>query len=94
MKLLFVLDSSESVGLQNFTLEKEFIIRVINKMGTFSSEKVRGDRLSGWSQMTNPVLPHLTQNMCVFRMSQVLALVLCSTAMRELRSWCLWATRR
>ncbi|XP_067094463.1 collagen alpha-1(VI) chain-like [Osmerus mordax] len=39
VKLLFVLDSSESVGLQNFTLEKEFIIRVINKMGTFSSEK-------------------------------------------------------
>ncbi|MBN3325880.1 CO6A1 protein, partial [Atractosteus spatula] len=32
VKLLFVLDSSESVGLQNFTLEKQFIIRVINKI--------------------------------------------------------------
>ncbi|XP_075684716.1 collagen alpha-1(VI) chain-like [Rhinoderma darwinii] len=30
--LLFVLDSSESVGLNNFTLQKEFILRVITKM--------------------------------------------------------------
>ncbi|KAM4704723.1 collagen alpha-1(VI) chain-like [Rhinophrynus dorsalis] len=30
--LFFVLDSSESVGLHNFTLEKEFIIRVISKI--------------------------------------------------------------
>lgn len=39
MKLLFVLDSSESVGLQNFTLEKEFIIRIINKITKFSKDK-------------------------------------------------------
>ncbi|KAM4027364.1 collagen alpha-1(VI) chain-like [Anomaloglossus baeobatrachus] len=30
--VLFVMDSSESVGLTNFTLQKEFILRVINKM--------------------------------------------------------------
>lgn len=45
MKLLFVLDSSESVGLQNFTLEKEFIIRIINKITKFSKDKV-GEHLS------------------------------------------------
>ncbi|XP_063054477.1 collagen alpha-1(VI) chain-like [Engraulis encrasicolus] len=39
VKLLFVLDSSESIGLQNFTLEKEFIIRVINKITKFSKNK-------------------------------------------------------
>lgn len=39
VKLLFVLDSSESVGLQNFTLEKEFIIRIINKITKFSKNK-------------------------------------------------------
>ncbi|XP_038832418.1 collagen alpha-1(VI) chain-like [Salvelinus namaycush] len=39
VKLLFVLDSSESVGLQNFTLEKEFIIRIINKITKFSKDK-------------------------------------------------------
>ncbi|XP_056378962.1 collagen alpha-1(VI) chain-like [Hyla sarda] len=30
--LLFILDSSESVGLNNFTLQKEFILRVITKI--------------------------------------------------------------
>ncbi|MBN3275306.1 CO6A1 protein, partial [Polyodon spathula] len=40
VKLLFVLDSSESVGLQNFTLEKEFIIRVINKISKIGKNKV------------------------------------------------------
>lgn len=39
VKLLFVLDSSESVGLQNFTLEKEFIIRVINKITKIGKNK-------------------------------------------------------
>ncbi|MBN3305543.1 CO6A1 protein, partial [Amia calva] len=39
VKLLFVLDSSESVGLQNFTLEKEFIIRVIKKITKFGKNK-------------------------------------------------------
>uniref|UniRef100_W5M0Z8 VWFA domain-containing protein n=1 Tax=Lepisosteus oculatus TaxID=7918 RepID=W5M0Z8_LEPOC len=39
VKLLFVLDSSESVGLQNFTLEKQFIIRVINKVTKIGSNK-------------------------------------------------------
>uniref|UniRef100_H3AH18 VWFA domain-containing protein n=1 Tax=Latimeria chalumnae TaxID=7897 RepID=H3AH18_LATCH len=39
VKLLFVLDSSESVGLQNFTIEKEFIIRVINKITKLGKSK-------------------------------------------------------
>ncbi|KAG7469851.1 hypothetical protein MATL_G00133290 [Megalops atlanticus] len=39
VKLLFVLDSSESVGLQSFTLKKEFIIRIINKITKFSKNK-------------------------------------------------------
>ncbi|XP_030638999.1 collagen alpha-1(VI) chain-like [Chanos chanos] len=39
VKLLFILDSSESVGLQNFTLEKQFIIRIINKITQFSKDK-------------------------------------------------------
>ncbi|KAL0985325.1 hypothetical protein UPYG_G00155510 [Umbra pygmaea] len=39
VNLLFVLDSSESVGLQNFTLEKQFIIQIINKITKFSKDK-------------------------------------------------------
>uniref|UniRef100_A0A8C4SW13 VWFA domain-containing protein n=1 Tax=Erpetoichthys calabaricus TaxID=27687 RepID=A0A8C4SW13_ERPCA len=38
--LLFVLDSSESIGLQNFTLEKEFVIRVISKITQNGKSKV------------------------------------------------------
>ncbi|XP_041962618.1 collagen alpha-1(VI) chain-like [Alosa sapidissima] len=45
VKLLFVLDSSESIGLQNFTLEKEFIIRIINKITKFSKENEPGSRV-------------------------------------------------
>ncbi|KAJ8004907.1 hypothetical protein DPEC_G00141160 [Dallia pectoralis] len=32
VSLLFVLDSSESVGQQNFTLEKQFIVQIINRI--------------------------------------------------------------
>ncbi|XP_010863420.2 collagen alpha-1(VI) chain [Esox lucius] len=39
VNLLFVLDSSESVGLQNFTLEKQFIIQIINRITKFSMDK-------------------------------------------------------
>ncbi|XP_039593414.1 collagen alpha-1(VI) chain-like [Polypterus senegalus] len=38
--LLFVLDSSESIGLQNFTLEKEFVIRVISKITQNGKSKI------------------------------------------------------
>ncbi|KAM4687598.1 collagen alpha-1(VI) chain-like [Discoglossus pictus] len=43
--LFFVLDSSESVGLHNFTLEKEFIIRVISKITKHGRNK--GKELGG-----------------------------------------------
>ncbi|XP_072535278.1 collagen alpha-1(VI) chain-like [Salminus brasiliensis] len=39
VKLLFILDSSESVGRYNFALEKEFIIHVINKITKFGNNK-------------------------------------------------------
>ncbi|XP_073425343.1 collagen alpha-1(VI) chain-like [Dendrobates tinctorius] len=45
--VLFVLDSSESVGFTNFTLQKEFILRVINKMtkqGRKTSKEVVANR--------------------------------------------------
>ncbi|XP_068090584.1 collagen alpha-1(VI) chain-like [Hyperolius riggenbachi] len=45
--MLFILDSSESVGLSNFTLQKEFILRVINKItkkGGKMSNELGGSR--------------------------------------------------
>ncbi|KAM5157971.1 collagen alpha-1(VI) chain-like [Mantella aurantiaca] len=41
--LMFILDSSESVGLSNFTLQKEFILRVITKI----TKKGRKTELGG-----------------------------------------------
>lgn len=35
---MFVIDSSESVGLTNFTLEKNFVINTINRLGSFASD--------------------------------------------------------
>ncbi|KAI5626588.1 collagen alpha-2(VI) chain isoform X4 [Silurus asotus] len=34
LDIVFVIDSSESVGLTNFTLEKNFVINTINRLGT------------------------------------------------------------
>uniref|UniRef100_A0A8B9K533 VWFA domain-containing protein n=1 Tax=Astyanax mexicanus TaxID=7994 RepID=A0A8B9K533_ASTMX len=45
VKLLFILDSSESVGLHNFALEKQFIIHVINKITKFGNKNERGSRV-------------------------------------------------
>ncbi|XP_043989278.1 collagen alpha-2(VI) chain [Gambusia affinis] len=36
--IVFVIDSSESVGLTNFTLEKNFVINTINRLGTFAKD--------------------------------------------------------
>jgi len=39
--LLFVLDSSESIGLQNFQIAKDFIIKVIDRLSKDERVKVR-----------------------------------------------------
>ncbi|MED6289693.1 Collagen alpha-2(VI) chain [Characodon lateralis] len=38
LDIVFVIDSSESVGLTNFTLEKNFVINTINKLGSMASD--------------------------------------------------------
>jgi hypothetical protein len=38
--ILFVLDSSESIGLQNFEIAKDFIIRVIDRLSKDELVKV------------------------------------------------------
>lgn len=38
LDIVFVIDSSESVGLTNFTLEKNFVISTINKLGTMAAD--------------------------------------------------------
>lgn len=36
LDIVFVIDSSESVGLTNFTLEKNFVINTINRLGSMA----------------------------------------------------------
>lgn len=38
LDIVFVIDSSESVGLMNFTLEKNFVINTINRLGSMASD--------------------------------------------------------
>ncbi|XP_014324883.1 collagen alpha-2(VI) chain-like isoform X1 [Xiphophorus maculatus] len=38
LDIVFVIDSSESVGMTNFTLEKNFVINTINKLGSMASD--------------------------------------------------------
>ncbi|XP_037537930.1 collagen alpha-2(VI) chain [Nematolebias whitei] len=38
LDIVFVIDSSESVGLTNFTLEKNFVINTINRLGSFARD--------------------------------------------------------
>lgn len=38
LDIVFVIDSSESVGLTNFTLEKNFVINTINRVGSMASD--------------------------------------------------------
>lgn len=38
LDIVFVIDSSESVGLTNFTLEKNFVINTINRMGSLAKD--------------------------------------------------------
>ncbi|XP_019112814.1 collagen alpha-2(VI) chain isoform X2 [Larimichthys crocea] len=38
LDIVFVIDSSESVGLTNFTLEKNFVINTINRLGSLSKD--------------------------------------------------------
>uniref|UniRef100_A0A8C1UXF4 Collagen, type VI, alpha 2 n=1 Tax=Cyprinus carpio TaxID=7962 RepID=A0A8C1UXF4_CYPCA len=38
LDIVFVIDSSESVGLTNFTLEKNFVINTINRLGSIAKD--------------------------------------------------------
>uniref|UniRef100_A0A674PNE4 Collagen alpha-2(VI) chain n=1 Tax=Takifugu rubripes TaxID=31033 RepID=A0A674PNE4_TAKRU len=38
LDIVFVIDSSESVGLTNFTLEKNFVINTINRLGSLTKD--------------------------------------------------------
>ncbi|XP_070693798.1 collagen alpha-2(VI) chain-like [Pempheris klunzingeri] len=38
LDIVFIIDSSESVGLTNFTLEKNFVINTINRLGSMASD--------------------------------------------------------
>ena len=38
LDFVFVIDSSESVGLTNFTLEKNFVINTINRLGSLAKD--------------------------------------------------------
>lgn len=38
LDIVFVIDSSESVGLTNFTLEKNFVINTINRLGSMATD--------------------------------------------------------
>ncbi|XP_034042068.1 collagen alpha-2(VI) chain-like [Thalassophryne amazonica] len=38
LDIVFVIDSSESVGLTNFTLEKNFVVNTINRLGSMASD--------------------------------------------------------
>ncbi|XP_068184536.1 collagen alpha-2(VI) chain-like isoform X2 [Antennarius striatus] len=40
LDIVFIIDSSESVGLTNFTLEKNFVINTINRLGSMASDPV------------------------------------------------------
>ncbi|XP_029936536.1 collagen alpha-2(VI) chain-like isoform X2 [Myripristis murdjan] len=47
LDIVFVIDSSESVGLTNFTLEKNFVINTINRLGSMANdpESLTGTRV-------------------------------------------------
>jgi collagen type VI alpha len=36
--VVFVIDSSESIGYTNFTLEKNFVINVVNRLGAIAKD--------------------------------------------------------
>uniref|UniRef100_A0AAV2K068 VWFA domain-containing protein n=1 Tax=Knipowitschia caucasica TaxID=637954 RepID=A0AAV2K068_KNICA len=38
LDIVFVIDSSESVGLRNFTLEKNFVINTVSRLGSMASD--------------------------------------------------------
>ncbi|KAM9850758.1 collagen alpha-2(VI) chain-like isoform 2-T2 [Aulostomus maculatus] len=38
LDIVFVIDSSESVGLMNFTMEKNFVINTINRLGSMAND--------------------------------------------------------
>lgn len=58
--LLFVLDSSESIGLQNFQIAKDFIIKVIDRLSKDERVKVRSP-LSAVISFVNSLIFHCKQ---------------------------------
>lgn len=38
LDVVFVIDSSESIGYTNFTLEKNFVINVVNRLGAIAKD--------------------------------------------------------
>lgn len=38
LDIVFVIDSSESIGYTNFTLEKNFVINVVSKLGSIAKD--------------------------------------------------------
>lgn len=61
--MVFVIDSSESIGYTNFTLEKNFVINVVNRLGGHRQGPQVGDRsaapqLGAWSGGAGGTRPH------------------------------------
>lgn len=56
LDVVFVIDSSESIGYTNFTLEKNFVINVVNRLGAIAKDpKSETGQLhpQGWGQETS-----------------------------------------
>lgn len=53
LDVVFVIDSSESIGYTNFTLEKNFVINVVNRLGAIAKDPKSETgqlRLQGWGR--------------------------------------------
>lgn len=48
--IVFVIDSSESVGMTNFTLEQNFVINSINKLGSLASDPMSTTGTVEWKR--------------------------------------------
>lgn len=38
LDIMFVIDSSESIGYTNFTLEKNFVVNVVSRLGSIAKD--------------------------------------------------------
>lgn len=63
LDIVFVIDSSESVGLTNFTLEKNFVINTINRLGSLAKDpQSDSGRHNGHMPRYTDLLPILFQS--------------------------------